>query len=85
MSEPSTHPQLPSSLYNPSGLYSTNGVQGMDQSVANFQHPRVLNRATVPRQYRVVQEKKMVKLAPLMEKMKQERKPKMFPRFMAVP
>jgi len=75
-------PSLPRTMYNPSGFYSIRGARGMEESVAKFQHPKNPIHATI---YNKVQQKKMVKLSPMMVDMKQGRKPRMFSRFMAVP
>jgi len=71
--------RLPTSLYNPSGLY---GLRAMRNSVYDFPKPSLAakrsftaNRLTFP----AVAEKKMVELSPL------RREQKSFSRFMAVP
>ena len=81
ISEPLTTSQLPTSLYNPSGLY---GLKAMNRRVPGYPYPRVIK---IPRQftYGLVREKQMVKLSPLVVVMKQNRELKTFPRFMAVP
>ena len=73
ISEPLTTSQLPTSLYNPSGLY---GLKAMNKRVPDYPYPGVIN---IPRQltYGLVREKQMI--------MKQNRELKTFPRFMAVP
>ena len=84
MSYPTINSQPATSPYNPSGLY---GLKAMHKNVPDYPHPSLPILPTIPRQYtaNVVQEKRMVKLSPLRVDMKQDRKPKMFPRFMAVP
>ena len=84
MSYPAINSQPPTTPYNPSGLY---GLKAMHKSVPDYPHPSLSILPTIPHHYtgNVVQEKKMVKLSPLMVDMKQDRKPKMFPRFLAVP
>ena len=84
MSYPAYSPEPATSPYNPSGLY---GLKGMRKSVPDYPHPSLSILPTIPLHYtsKVVQEKKMAKLSPLMVDMKQDKKPKMFPRFMAVP
>ena len=84
MSYPTYTPQSPSTPYNPSGLY---GLKAMHKSVPDYPHHSLSILPTIPHHYtgKVVQEKKMVKLSPMRVTMMQDRKPKMFPRFMAVP
>merc|ERR1712106_277472 len=84
MSSPTINSQPATSPYNPSGLY---GLKAMHKNVPDSPPPSVSILPTIPNRYpgQVVQEKKMVKLSPIRVTMKQDRKPKMFPRFMAVP
>merc|ERR1740128_752201 len=77
--DPSYKTRLPSSMYNPSGLY---GLRAMRNSVYDFPKPSLAakrsftaNRLT----FSAVAEKKMVELSPL------RREQKSFSRFMAVP
>ena len=79
ISEPSSSPILPRTMYNPSGLYSAEGAEGMEESVAKFQHPFIPTKAFTA----FNKEKKMVELGTLTVEAKQ--KLKTFPRFMAVP
>ena len=79
ISEPSSSPILPRTMYNPSGLYSAEGAEGMEESVAKFQHPFIPTKAFTA----FNKEKKIVELGTLTVEAKQ--KLKTFPRFMAVP
>ena len=79
ISEPSSSPILPRTMYNPSGLYSAEGAEGMEESVAKFQHPFIPTKSFTA----FNKEKKMVELGTLTVEAKQ--KLKTFPRFMAVP
>eukprot|EP00092_Neocalanus_flemingeri_P106038 GFUD01135998.1.p1 GENE.GFUD01135998.1~~GFUD01135998.1.p1 ORF type:complete len:145 (+),score=47.67 GFUD01135998.1:164-598(+) len=84
MSEPSFRPRSLTTPYNPSGLY---GLKAMHKSVPDYPQPSLSIVPTLPNHYadKLMQERKMVKLSPLMVDMKQDRKPKMFIRFMAAP
>ena len=84
MSYPTYTPKSHTTPYNPSGLY---GLKGMRKSVPDYPHPNRSILPPIPNQYigKVVLEKKMVELSPLMVNMKQDREHKIFRRFMAVP
>eukprot|EP00092_Neocalanus_flemingeri_P058568 GFUD01069799.1.p1 GENE.GFUD01069799.1~~GFUD01069799.1.p1 ORF type:complete len:145 (+),score=47.55 GFUD01069799.1:62-496(+) len=84
MSEPSFRPRSLTSPYNPSGLY---GLKAMHKSVPDYPQPSLSIVPSLPTHYagKLVQERKMVKLSPLMVNMKQDRKHKMFTSFMAAP
>merc|ERR1719167_1988889 len=72
---------LPTTVYNPSGLY---GLKAMRNSVYDFPQPSVPSAKPLTRlSFLRVKEKKMVELSPI--KLELNRNPKTFSRFMAVP